>query len=123
MMLTDQDRKGLLDVVGKRGTRMQAVTFCTIPLAILLAALKLYMASLWAGIGGYSFHSFFTLWIDGVSFRELYSGSLIKAGNDLDLCVGYVGLALIASMIWWRGRQKRERTQRIINSLESSGGW
>jgi hypothetical protein len=123
MMLTEQDRKGLLDVVGKRGTRMQTVTFCTIPLAILLAALKLYMAGLWAGIGGYAFQSFFALWINGVAPREHYSGSLIKAGDEMTLCVMYVGLSLIMGAVWWRGRKKREHTQRIINSLKNSGGW
>jgi len=122
-MLTDQDRKGLLDVVGKRGTRMQALTFYTIPLTILLAALKLYMAGLWAGIGGYSFQSFFNIWINGVAPREHYSGGLIKAGDEMTFCVVYVGLAFIMGLFWWQGRKKREQTQRIINSLKSSGGW
>lgn len=122
-MLSDKDRDGLMNVVGKRGAIRQGMFFGLVPLALFFAAFKFYMGELWADMGGYSLPRFLVLWVNGVSADKSYSGSLIKAGDDMTLGVLYIGLALMLGVIWQRGRQERERTQRIINSLKRAGAW
>ena len=81
------------------------------------------MGGLWANIGGYSFHKFLVLWVNCVSVEKNYPGSLIKASDSVTLGMLYLGLAPSLCTIWWQRRKERERTQRIINSLKSSGAW
>jgi hypothetical protein len=123
MMITDEDRQRLTASVGKGGAFLQTVLFCGIFFQLLVAAIKLYLAGLWIEYAGYSIHRFLVLYFAGVSVDVTYPGSLIRAGDDVDFGVLCLGFALLLSAVWWRHRISRQRTQRIINSLKSTGAW
>jgi len=122
-MLTDNDRKYLLKVVGKDGAARQLMMFCLIPLMLLYGCFKFYLATLWIGLTGHSIHSFLVRFAAGTSADQTYSGSFIHAADDVTFGIFAFGLALIYGILWWAGRQNRERTQRIVNALKNSGGF
>ena len=119
-MLTDNDRKYLQEVVGKKGATMQMTMFCMIPLLILVGFLKFYAASIWLQLTNYSIHGFLVRWVAGTSADKYYSGYFIKAADDVTLGLVYLGLAVLNALGWWKGRLNRERTQRIVNALKAS---
>ncbi len=120
-MLTNSDRKYLLRTVGKDGATRQMLMFCLIPVMVLAAVVKFYLATLWIGLTGYSIGDFLARLAAGTSAHENYSGSFIRATDDLTFGLFALTLAVVYGILWWAGRRSRERTQRIVNALKSSG--
>jgi len=123
LMITDADRKSLQSIVGKRGAVGQITIVCGILFLCVIAMVKLWLASLWAKLGGVTFAGFLRLWFNGVSTDDSYSGAIIRAGDDISAALLYIGMALIFGVLLWRGRKAREQTQRIINTLKSGAVW
>jgi len=122
-MITDADRKSLQSIVGKRGAVGQIAIVCGILFLCVIAMVKLWLASLWAKLGGFTFAGFLHLWFNGVSTDDSYSGAIIRAGDDMSAVLLYVGMAFIFGVLLWRGRKGREQTQRIINTLKFGAVW
>ncbi|HLJ54739.1 MAG TPA: hypothetical protein VKT77_06830 [Chthonomonadaceae bacterium] len=121
--MTDSDRRVLNRMVGKQGVVAQVVCACMVPLLIGLMALKLQMAHLWADLAGVSIGRLIALWFRGVSAEMQYSGSLIRAEDDLTMCLALFGLTIMFAVVWWACRRQREMAQRIVNALQGSGAW
>ena len=122
-MLNEADRKYMERTTGKQGRRALIVLFCSIFLMIGVALINIYMAGLFASLRGYSFHEFLMRFGEPISLGRSYSGVFLKASERFTVgCLEFL-LALYAALTWWSGRKIRERNQRIINSLKSSGSW
>jgi hypothetical protein len=123
IMMTNEDMRYLADTAGKRGAVKQATLLCTIVFLVVAANVKLYLAGLWASACGYSFQKFLAIYVTGVSATRAYPGSLILAADDLGFGLLLLGIGLVLSAAWWRGRKDRGSMQRVISSLKSAGLW
>ena len=121
-MLNKSDLKYLKDVVGRQGAVRQVTLFCAAIGIFVGGLVKFYLATLWCHLTGHSFHDFLVLWLAGTSASATYSGNFIMAADDLMFGMFCMGMAVLYAGLWWNGRCTRERMQRIVNALKSSGG-
>ncbi len=120
-VLTECDHKYFKSVLSKNGAVGLTTLFCAIPFSLACAILKFYMATLWIGMTGLTSSAFLTQMFAGTDAGKSYSGSFIRAADDVTSGIFQLTFALMFGILWWSLRRARERTQRIVNALRSAG--
>ena len=118
--LTAKDWQYLEDVTGKRGSQNQFASMFAAVAFVLMAGVKIWLAFWLARHDGYTVQTFLTRFSGGTVFEETYSGTFIKAADNMTYGILLLAAAFAQSVMCWRGRIHRERSQRILNALEAN---
>ncbi len=118
--LTAEDWKYLEDVTGKRGAKNQFAMMFAAVAFICMAGVKIWLAFWLARHDGYTVQTFLARFSGGALFEETYSGTFIRAADNMTYGILLLAMAVVQTVTWWRGRAHRERSRRILNALKDA---